>query len=290
MRCQLVVLSIVVCMVSLTWMGVPARAEGPDVPVWTSGDFWEYEGTVQSEGTWVDLTMRMEVIGDEQVSIRGTTYDCYRLDSTVGMTAQGISFTITSKSWSRKSDLATVRAESTVLGETTTISYSPPMRTEWPLEVGLQWNGSSTTITNPPSGGETEETLNYSAEVESKTSITVPAGTFEAYEIRVTMTGTGDSHAYYAPQVGNEIRIRSSEAFGSIHPIDLVDYRFQSASEDDTDAFAGLVDNLWILILIIIVVVVVVAVLAMRKRRRPALPVEMPPQQPPQEPPPPPGW
>lgn len=293
MRCQLAVLSILVCLISVTWAAAPSRAEGPEAPVWTNGDFWEYEGSLQAEGIWVDLNMRMEVAGIEQISVKGSIYECYLLDVDVEMDMQGMTVAMTMKMWARVSDIASVRTRTTVLGETTTISYDPPVPYEWPLEVGAEWSGTTTMITESSQLGNSEETVDYTAEVERKRSITVPAGTFETYEIKVAMTGIGDSRNFYAPGVGNDIRTQSSQLLGTDAPIDLVDFKFGSTTPGGPE---GALDLIWpILIIVVIVVVVAVAILAWRMRRKPAAwPIEMPPQQPaqqpPQVPPPPPGW
>lgn len=292
MRCQLAVLSIFVCLVSVTWASAPCRAEGPEAPVWTNGDFWEYEGSVQAEGVEIDLTMKLEVGGTEQISVNGSIYESYRLDATVDVKMQGITLSVSMKMWTRVSDLASVRTRTTVLGETITISYDPPVPYQWPLEVGAEWSGTTTIITESSQLGDSEETVDYTAEVERTTSITVPAGTFETYEIRTTIGGA-DSYNYYAPHVGHDVRVQSSELFGTDTPIDLVDFKFGSTTPSGAE---GALDLIWyILIIIVVVVVVAVAILAWRMRRKPtAWPIETPPQQPPeqppQEPPPPPDW
>jgi hypothetical protein len=277
-------------LVSVTWAAVPCRADGPEAPVWTDGDFWKYEGSIQAEGMTIDITMKLEVSGTEQISVKGTVYECYHMDGTASMKVQGMTLSLEMDMWARVSDIASVRVRTSVLGQTTSISYHPPVSYPWPLQVGDEWNGTTTIITQSSQIGDSEETVDYTAEVERLTSITVPAGTYETYEVRLTMQGT-DSRNYYAPEVGYDIRVRSSELFGSDSPIELVDFKFGST----TPGGAGALDLIWYILIIVIVIVVAVAILTWRMRRKAtAWPMEMPPQQPPeqppQEPPPPPDW
>lgn len=269
----------IVC-ISLALVSVPACGQA-EAPVWTTGDFWEYGATVRHGGIWVDFTMKVEVIGDDQISVGGTTYDCYSMVTTLEMSAQGSTVTVATKHWARKSDLADVRMEGTIEGGEIAMTYSPPLAVVWPLDVGHTWSGSSTVTTESSIGGETTETWEYSAEVKSLTSITVPAGTFETYEFHTTIVGIAYAELNFAPDVGHHARIRNAQVLGFDEPIELVDYRFQAGPEI-TDAWG--VEVLWFAFIFAAIIIVVIVILCLYIQWKSIRSIEMPFPRPPEPP------
>lgn len=64
-----------------------------------------------------------------------------------------------------------------------TMSYDPPLDFQWPLQVGKTWTAENT-ITLHPSGNKVKIRTDY--RVESWGDVTVPAGTFKAFQLRWT--------------------------------------------------------------------------------------------------------
>lgn len=156
-------------------------------PQLTVGDFWEHE----SEGGGASVTTRMEVMAIED-------YDgdsAYRLEGTIETSVSGSSFDADSTSWIRVSDHANIETESSTslsfggqsYDTTTTTVYDPPCATlRWPLTVGATWTVTCTSTTTSSSGGGSRTTTNSTTyTVEAQESVTVQAGTFDAFRIRV---------------------------------------------------------------------------------------------------------
>jgi hypothetical protein len=123
----------------------------------------------------------------------------YRLEGTVDSSAAGASTTASSTSWTRVSDQASMETQATAhlsyggysSDSTTTTVYDPPCASlHWPLAVGAAWTATCTATTTSSSGGGSHTattTTNYT--VEGKESVTVKAGTFDAFRLRVESGG-----------------------------------------------------------------------------------------------------
>ncbi len=194
------------------------------------------------------------------------------------MSGGGFTISTQGTAWFRRSDIAPVRIETEFFGSATTQSWDPPVRIEWPLEVGNSWSGTATVITESDLG-TFEDTESYSMEVEMTARVEVPAGTFDTYVLKDT--GSAEpSRTYYAARAGNYAKMEGAEALlGPGADFDLEDYKFQNAPGGLLPNVTGIsvigIDILW-LILVIIFILVVMALILMR-RRRPPLPTMAPP-------------
>jgi len=65
------------------------------------------------------------------------------------------------------------------------LEFDPPPRLAWPLEVG-KWGSSAGTWRNPRSPGGVRANLTW--RVEAQEEVRVPAGTFQAFRVSLTMS------------------------------------------------------------------------------------------------------
>lgn len=152
-----------------TWGAVPYDL--------VTGDIWNYS----SERPGVVSTIIEEVQAVESMTAAGGTHEAYRISQRIHATHVGGGFgTTNTTSWMRTSDHALLRSsfEVNALGETFngTAEYEQPCRHyHWPLEVGNSWTSSC-----KRQDGHSETTT---FRVDDLETVTVPAGTFQAYRI-----------------------------------------------------------------------------------------------------------
>jgi len=83
------------------------------------------------------------------------------------------------------------------------ISWDPPSRWDWPLEVGKKWHrpfkvtlhAHGVTLAGDVSGV-----------VEAYEDVTVPAGTFKAFRVSITDTLHNDEIAWFSPELGMVVK------------------------------------------------------------------------------------
>jgi hypothetical protein len=108
-------------------------------------------------------------------------------------------------------------------GDRPSMKFSPAMKMlDWPLQVGKAWS-QDITIENTIGNRGTVKTK---VEVVAYESVTVPAGTFMAYKIVVSMNGTQTLQHWYAPEIRNWIRTNGAGAFGMSPTVEeMIDYQ-----------------------------------------------------------------
>jgi hypothetical protein len=92
---------------------------------------------------------------------------------------------------------------------------------DWPLHLGKSWTQSMEVEIDGKRGQ-----LNTTGEVLAYESITVPAGTFMAYKIVLSMKGTKAYQYWYAPEVRNVVRFEIFAVFGmTFKGEEMIDYQ-----------------------------------------------------------------
>ena len=203
--------------------GSGSGPNGPP-PQLTVGDFWEHE----SEGGGASVTTRMEVMAIEDHD--GAS--AYRLEGTIETSVSGSSFDADSTSWIRVSDHANIETESSTslsfggqsYDTTTTTTYDPPCASlRWPLSVGATWTVTCTSTTTSSSGGGSQTTTNSTTyTVEAEESVTVEAGTFDAFRIRVE--AEDQTHKMWVSEEACGMVKSEATADGQTVTTELVDY------------------------------------------------------------------
>lgn len=205
----------------------PAVGNAPNgpPPQLSVGDFWEHE----SSGGGATVTTRMEVKAIEDH--RGAS--AYRLEGTIETSASGGSFDADSTSWIRVSDHANLETESSTslsfggqsYDTTTTTVYDPPcVELRWPLTVGATWTVTCTSTTTSSSGGSSQTTTNSTTyTVEAEESVTVEAGTFDAFRLRVE--AEDQTHKMWVSEEACGMVKSEATAEGQTVTTELVDYQ-----------------------------------------------------------------
>jgi len=201
---------ILVLQTSLIAYTVDNEAEKPSYSI---GDSWKYD--VDDHRLMMTRSLTKTVTEESTIEVSGNTYDCYLIEfegsgqtSELGLTTK---FSVEGEIYLQKSDLAIVKEtlktdEETKFGGETSYSitefynstYDPPLNEfDFPLSDGESWTVNSTKTTTHKvvfDGIEpdpTTETANisriYNIWMEN---VTVPAGTFEAFVINYTDSGS----------------------------------------------------------------------------------------------------
>jgi hypothetical protein len=183
--------------------GGPAAPNGM-APALSVGDMWVDKFT-SAASPEVTTTTTTTVEALEEVSGGDQQHAAYRLSVEPG------SITM----WIRQSDHAVIKTHTDVAGFIISVDYDEPCGTNaWPLSVGMEWDvecTSSTTTTTPAGEPPAQEaTTSTSYVVEAVESVTVPAGTFEAFKITYTehsdtMETTGTM--WYAPAACHAVKV-----------------------------------------------------------------------------------
>ncbi len=241
----------------------PGAAEAAEKPDWAVGDYWVWTPASGAPGAY-----RNTVAAIEDVTIRGNATTAYRVEYRLSSSDQDVG---TGTIWHRVTDLAVVEWLDTELlypYRTFHVGVDPPRRIfEWPLVVGTEWTTESTLEQYLPTPGETF--VNETYRVWNRTTLSTPAGTFDAYGVGLrtyhhepgntsgTMNGTQN---FYAPAACNYART----AAPLVGPVVLAEYRCRARP-----AALQLAVLPWLAAAVIIAVVLgILVLLAVRRRRR----------------------
>lgn len=268
----------------------PTRAS-TSAPTWTAGDYWVYNVTGFSFGigSTGSGTYRLDVLGQQSITLASTTYTTYHLKLNVTVTVtQGSTTTTISLPgdiWLRTSDFAPVKQSLSFSFLTSTITETqtntPPPGRQWPLTPGATWSAnymveSVSALGSIISTTYSNDTASYS--VQADTSVTVPAGTFSATPLKEAAPSGSYNLSYWSSTAGGPVREDTVDAFGSTTTsLQLKSYNYQAGGSVG-GLFLGLPLLAWIAI--IAVIVIVVAALVFLRMRKPRAPQAMMPPQP----------
>jgi hypothetical protein len=167
------------------------------------GSEWAYRWeTPRGKGTFVYVLDREEVRdGSAWYVLKGPTTELYH----------------------RKTDLAL--ALDVVAGEVSSRRSPPQEMYKWPLSPGQEWDQTYTY--ERPKQRETEEIV-ATCKTEGPETVTVPAGSFQAFKstCRNKRTGWLIFESWYAPEVGMFVRDVSTLREGGTRQRELTQYRF----------------------------------------------------------------
>jgi hypothetical protein len=222
-----------------------------------SGDWWRYNFQISVEGLTLTGPITEALAAQQSINVQTTNYNSYRLTVTGTGTVNGTilnyavtgSWTVSGEDYVRGSDLADIKSHLSFLisGQVATpvpTSFTvtriddttniPPSETlQFPLSLGGHWslNVTSTTSTTTYSSVNPTPVINVTSTTQSRNSdvinyalTSVPAGSFDAYQIR-TSSASGTTQAYYSPEVENMIKIQDYNSAGAlIDSFSLSDY------------------------------------------------------------------
>ena len=102
------------------------------------------------------------------------------------------------------------------------IHFDPPLSVlHWPIHVGDTWSGDSTLEVS--TGGKQQVRLK--GDVVAYESVTVPAGSFMAFRVILSLNGTWFEEFWWAPEVPYSVRVVTSDGRGGKIFADLIDYQ-----------------------------------------------------------------
>jgi hypothetical protein len=173
----LLVLSLsVVSMVHLQPIAAAASAQVNDYYPLAIGSKWAYRVVASSQGNTVEKTMEVRIVSKENAG----TGECYMREYTMdGQIVQRECY-----AW-QGSKLLLYKA--TIDGSFAD-PEPPQLQLESPSEIGHRWDWSGII------GGSEHWTL--SGEVVGQTSVAVPAGTFESYQVELVVRGQGQTATF----------------------------------------------------------------------------------------------
>ena len=272
-----------------------------DRPAWTAGDFWTYRtNTTLTPGLNLTGTATSTVAGIQATAVDGSTVEAFRVVLSGSGTAAGTVSTssgnvsvqgtwiLTGEERFEPTDLHPVYSlldlsvNGTYLSvvpfsirvqNTTTFqiladgwAYPLPVGGNGSLKVGYDFVQDVYGIggTTFHQNGTGQWALEFS--LGPPTSVATPAGTFTAYPELETWPDGSSERAWYAPQVGNDVRTETFDAGGNrTSETSLVAYRYQAL---EAPTFLGLTATEWVVVGAGVVVVVAAAWLIRRSRKK----------------------
>jgi hypothetical protein len=239
-----------------------------EMPQWKVGNKWVYKSTFFDS----PRTISVEVTEISTVNVNNTDYDVYVVETSSDFTIQNITYSTTViTSYILRSNLAKVK---TVFSETNSenqsiniiTTNSPPRRDyDFPLKVGKSWHSDYTeSLFDGENYNNLSRKLNYS--VTGIESLTLEAGTFECYKIKVDDELGMTYYDWYSPKVNNTVNATvGSEMF---LPLELNSSTFSDQEDVDpkpTDTQG--VDILYLLLLIPVIIAVILVVIVVFKKK-----------------------
>lgn len=244
---------------AFTYVTCRASAQG-NMPVWTTGDFWEYRGSIGSIGYLVEVVVNYTVIETVSVTVGSTTSQAYHCSASLTESIYGQTVSIDGDAYFRTSDISLIKYSFQQGGMRASLEYDPPSQEfQFPLKDAQRWS-STTTETQDAGMGRTSRTVTYEYIAAGPLSQTVHAGTFNTYNI-TRQEGTQTTFKHYSDTVGNGVL--SDSLLGSLPMTnELWSYKYQVAGSQ------VLFLILLTVLIVVMVVVTIFAVLVMKCRGR----------------------
>ena len=122
--------------------------------------------------------------------------------------------------------------------------------------------------------------------LEENVTVSVPAGTFECYDVSFefdTGSDVSTEHMYYSSEVGYYVKMEEADFVTmGLSSLELTDYSY---GESGSGGIMSMLADNWLILAIIVVAIIVVIVLAVVLRPKPPLPSPVPPPVQPMPPP-----
>jgi hypothetical protein len=238
-------------------------------PQWNVGNTWVYNTTFFNK----NRTIEVEVTEISTVNVNDTNYDVYVVKTLSNITIQNVDYSTVVNSYVLRSNLAKVKTEFTEtaaqdISITMITTYSPPRRDyNFPLKVGKTWQSTFTeSLFDGENYNNLSRRLNYS--VIEKEDLTLEAGTFESYKIKVDDDFGSTYYDWYSPEVNNTVN--STLGSDMFLPIELISSTLIAQEDGDTkpdDKPKPTEDFPYLLLLIpVIMAVILVVILVLKKK------------------------
>ncbi len=188
-------------------------------PVRTLGDKWTYRVNYgQTSGMTGTTTNEIT-----STSVSVSSYDCTEFTLTGGGTTSGQgTWTTNGTQYETKTDYSTPKSEITLDTKTSTFNetittitdYNLPMNnSDFPFYVGKNWTATTTqTLTTKHilngvlTEGKDSQKTTFNFTVLRSEDVTVPAGKFQTFVIRMTNDGGSSSEIYYSTKANMQVK------------------------------------------------------------------------------------
>jgi hypothetical protein len=206
-----------------------------EMPEWSVGKKWNYEASI----TGIIGNVTIEVIDITIINVNGTDYEVYVVETILELTMNGMYITDTINNYIRRGDLATVK---TVFNQTgpddsshiLVTTYDPPKKDyDFPLVVGKTWTSNFTESIYEETMGYYNLTRLIKYTVVGQESVTVGAGIFDCYKIKIDYDLGDVIYAWYSPEVNNVVNTTGRpEEMGL--PMKLTHYQYDDKDDGET--------------------------------------------------------
>jgi hypothetical protein len=260
-------------------------------PVFSEGDYWEYDVVYSSDATG---TARWEVKSEDNITINGTNYDgilmefnesSYSASYPAGpIHTNGVGYITLSNHSMVKSFFNSTNDFQLSQITSTSETLSSDNQNDWPLKVGGSRRTTTKTnaiwsITNLITGNisynnytETSETYTV---CEGITNVETPAGIFECY-IKRSLSGYpieendigNSSYSYYSSRVGSYVKQVQYIDGEIVSVYNLTSYKYSASGTSDNTTDKGKSEDKGIPGFELIFVVCAIALILVWKRKR----------------------
>lgn len=287
--------------IALTVSASSSAGASLDRPAWTAGDFWTYRtNTTILPGLNLTGTATSTMQGMQATAVGGATVNALQVVLEGSGTAEGTvtvgnltasvrgTWIVTGEERFEPANLHAVYSllDLSVNGTYQTIvpfsirvqntTTFQPLADGWTYPLPVGGNGSLAVAyaftqdvyaiggNQYHQNGTGQWTLRFS--LGEPTSVDTPAGTFTAYPEVETFPDGSSNWAWFAPQVGNDVRTRAYDPGGNLtSETMLAAYRYQAL---EPGTFLGLTLVEWALVVSVVAAAVVAVLLVRRQRRR----------------------
>lgn len=213
-------------------------------PDYEDGDRWVREAHVESQRGTFDITQTTVYQGPDEITVNGTTYDTFIMETervTRGSSGQQ-TFTQWSNStqWMTTDEHALIKSTDnvTITGSpggprsfSQTTTYDEPCPSfQWPMEVGDEWT-QDCQATTEQNGQTQRQEKDREFIVIAEETVTVPAGTFETLVISNQTKGSDEDRVtqWYSPRACGPVKLETVQDDQSF-TFNLTEYTCASTS------------------------------------------------------------
>jgi hypothetical protein len=239
-----ILMTILLILVGLTTIKVSADMQKP---VFTEGDYWEYDIELFNEDLETIITgnSRIEVHGNQTITINGSQYDArivtdnseligYFSNNTLNLSSKAIKYY-------REDDnsLMIFIKNSAMYGFSEIVYNYPFVGLNWPIRLGFSWQRTAMrTYSNYTDSTSGEFTYYY--DCIGKSEINTSAGFFECYEIKIRSVKDDSFYtiSYRSPDTGY-FEVKSEEYQDGVltRRLELKSYKYtQNLSNEEEES------------------------------------------------------
>ena len=237
-----IIMTILLILVGLITIKVSADMQKP---VFTDGDYWEYDIELFNEDLEIIITgnSRIEVHGKKTITINGSQYDArivtdnseligYFLNNTLNLSSNAIKY------YQEEDNSLMIYIKNSAMDGYSEIVYDYPfVGFYWPIKVGFSWQRTAPMTFINGSGTSSEEVTFY-YDCIGKSDVNTSAGIFTCYKIKIRSV-KDDSHytiSYRSPDTGYfEVKSEEYQNGALTRRMELKSYKYTPSSTNQEE-------------------------------------------------------